>query len=95
LKKLLTLVAFSVLLLVPLVSQHAFAGIIPCEERDNDGDGDIDADDASFCVQAIGGEIIPLDTTMVLVAGTQTTAAWMIPVIVSGIGIAVVIARKF
>jgi len=32
---------------------------------------------------------------MVLVAGSQYTAAWMIPVIVSGIGIAVVIARKF
>ncbi len=44
---------------------------------------------------AVGGELIPLDTTMVLLAGTQTTAAWMIPVIVSGIGIAIVIARKF
>ncbi len=44
---------------------------------------------------AIGGNIVPLDTTMVLVAGTQTTAAWMIPVIVSVIGFAIVIARKF
>jgi len=44
---------------------------------------------------AIGGEIIPLDTTMVLVAGSQNTAAWMIPVIVSAIGIGIVIARKF
>ncbi len=43
----------------------------------------------------VGGELIPLDTTMVLVAGTQYTASWMIPVIVSGIGIAIVIARKF
>ncbi len=43
----------------------------------------------------VGGDIIPLDTTMILVAGTQTTAAWMIPVIVSAIGIAIVIARKF
>ena len=42
----------------------------------------------------VGGEIIPLDTTMVLVAGTQMTASWMIPVIVSGIGFAIVIARK-
>ncbi len=45
--------------------------------------------------QAIGGELIPLDTTMVLVAGSQNTAAWMIPVIVSAIGIGIVIARKF
>jgi len=44
---------------------------------------------------AVGGEFIPLDTTMVLVAGTQTAAAWMIPVIVSAIGIGIVIARKF
>ena len=43
----------------------------------------------------VGGDIIPLDTTMILVAGTQTTAAWMIPIIVSAIGIAIVIARKF
>ncbi len=43
----------------------------------------------------VGGELIPLDTTMILVAGAQHTAAWMIPVIVSGIGFAIVIARKF
>jgi len=46
-------------------------------------------------IQTIGGELIPLDTTMILVAGTQTTAAWMIPVLVSAIGIGIVIARKF
>jgi len=44
---------------------------------------------------AVGGELIPLDSTMVLAAGAQYTAAWMIPVIVSGIGFAIVIARKF
>jgi len=44
---------------------------------------------------AVGGELIPLDTTMILVAGTHSVAAWMIPVIVSGIGFAIVIARKF
>ncbi len=43
----------------------------------------------------VGGELIPLDTTMVLVAGTQLTAAWMIPAIVAAIGIGIVIARKF
>ena len=43
----------------------------------------------------VGGELIPLDTTMVLLAGTQSTAAWMIPVIIAGIGFAIVIARKF
>ncbi len=43
----------------------------------------------------IGGELLPIDTTMVLLAGSQMTAAWMIPVIVAGIGIGIVITRKF
>jgi len=43
----------------------------------------------------VGGDMNPVDTTMVLVAGTHSVAAWMIPVIVSGIGIGIVIARKF
>ena len=45
--------------------------------------------------QPIGGEIIPLDTTMILLAGTQMTAAWLIPAIVSVVGISLVLARKF
>ncbi len=44
---------------------------------------------------AVGGEGIPIDKIALLLAGTQMTAAWMIPVIVAGIGIAIVIARKF
>ena len=49
-------------------------------------------DDFSFtlqqnCGQAVGGEMIPLDATMVLVAGAQTNAAWMIPILVSAAGI--------
>ena len=43
----------------------------------------------------VGGELIPLDTTSLLLAGAQMNAAWMIPVIVSAIGIGIVIARKF
>jgi len=39
--------------------------------------------------------LIPLDTTMVLLGATKTTASWMIPVLVSAIGIGIVIARKF
>ncbi len=45
-------------------------------------------------VSAVGGDIIPLDTTMVLLAGTHAVAVWMIPVIVSAIGIGIVLARK-
>jgi len=45
--------------------------------------------------QPTGGEFIGIDTTMVLAAGAQSTAAWMIPIILSAIGIGIVIARKF
>jgi len=43
----------------------------------------------------IGGELLPIDTTALLLSGVQTNAAWLIPVIVSVIGIGIVIARKF
>ena len=43
----------------------------------------------------IGGTFIPTDTTSLLLAGAQMTASWLIPVIVSAIGIGIVIARKF
>jgi len=48
---------------------------------------------ASLC--GIGGELLPIDSTALLLAGAQMNAAWMIPVIVSAIGFAIVIARKF
>jgi len=44
---------------------------------------------------AVGGEFIGIDNTALLVSGTYSTAAWMIPIIVSAIGIGIVIARKF
>jgi len=62
--------------------------------RSNDNNR-IQVFDTGILLCPVGGELIPLDSTMVLVAGTQTTAAWMIPVIVSAIGIGIVIARKF
>ncbi len=43
----------------------------------------------------VGGELIPIDSTSLLLVGAQMNAAWMIPVIVSAIGIGIVIARKF
>ncbi len=62
----------------------------------------IPADDSLICNlqlvsmhNAIGGEISPITTSALLLAGVQNSMAWMIPVIVSGIGIGIVIARKF
>ena len=48
----------------------------------------------TFC-PAVGGVFEGVDTTSLLVTGSQMNASWMIPVIVSAIGIGIVIARKF
>ena len=42
----------------------------------------------------IGGEIIPIDTTSLLLAGVQTNLAWMIPIALSVVGIGVILLRK-
>jgi len=47
------------------------------------------------CFASVGGEFIVIDSTALLITGAQMNASWMIPVIVSGIGFAIVIARKF
>ena len=47
----------------------------------------------SECV--VGGEMIPIGTTSLILAGTQSAFSWMIPITVSAIGIAIVIAKKF
>ena len=79
---------------VRVLTLFSQGGVEICDGIDNDGDGDVD--EGLNCPRlVVGGELFPLDTTMVLVAGTHTVAAWMIPVIVSGIGFAIVIARKF
>ena len=44
--------------------------------------------------QGVGGELLPIDTTALLLAGAQSISMWMIPVVVSAIGIGIVIARK-
>jgi len=55
---------------------------------------DVIIDTVSFNAR-IGGTFEGVNTTSLLVSGAQMNAAWLIPVIVSGIGFAIVIARKF
>lgn len=60
--------------------------------------GNLEVDHVQFCIKpqsVVGGDLIPLDSTMILLAGTQMTAAWVIPMVVSAVGIGIVIARKF
>jgi len=59
------------------------------------GNGVRQVADLSFVPCAIGGSMIPLDSTALLLQGVQTTGAWLIPVIVATFGIAIIIARKF
>ena len=98
--------SISMLISFGLTSNQAFAGFETCEECDFQFDQCTFSPEEcriqrencraslQFSCTAVGGEFIGIETTSVLVAGAQYTAAWMIPVIVSGIGIAVVIARK-
>jgi len=51
-----------------------------------------------FCAcefPSVGGWFLQVDKPALLVAGAQSIASWMLPVIVSVIGIGIVIARKF
>jgi len=45
---------------------------------------------------AIGGKLLPIDTTALLLAGVQTNLGWIIPVTISAVGIsAFLVKRKF
>jgi len=97
--------SISMLISFGLTSNQAFAGGT-CEDCQRELDLCSPTDqqcidfwnrcfDELMCRSAVGGGMIQMETTSVLAAGAQYTAAWMIPVLVSGIGIAIVIARKF
>lgn len=51
---------------------------------------------STFVSPPVGGTSLPIDRTALLVAGAYTTASWMIPILVSavGIGLAVFTLRK-
>jgi hypothetical protein len=42
----------------------------------------------------VGGEIIPINTTALLLAGVQSVSMWMIPVVIAGAGIGVFVIKK-
>ena len=44
---------------------------------------------------AVGGEIISIESTAVLLAGAQMTASWLIPVVAASYGIGIVLVRRF
>jgi len=68
-----------------------------CTDDECDGNGACEEGDPLTTPECsrVGGELIPIETTSLILAGTQSTFSWMIPITVSAIGIAIVVARKF
>jgi len=102
---------FVLVLISGFATPVAFAGFCedfgPDEDCDGDGftpnEGDCDDNDrpdifpgqgCDLLQVVVGGEIIPIETTSLILAGTQTFS-WMIPIVLSILGIGIVIARKF
>jgi hypothetical protein len=44
-------------------------------------------DPVNACPDIIGGEIIPIESTALLLAGAQTSAFWILPIILVGVGL--------
>ncbi len=61
---------------------------------DNDSDG---IDPENECVdpeQLVGGTLIPIKSISLLLAGTHQTAAWLIPIMISVVGIGLLFLRN-
>jgi len=77
---------------VRVLTLFSQGGVEICDGIDNDGDGEID--EGLNCDQVIGGEIIPIESTSLILAGAQSFS-WMIPVVLSVLGIGLfVVSRK-
>jgi len=52
-------------------------------------------EDTTTSTKLVGGELLPMDTTVLLVAGVKTNAIWLIPIVLSIVGIGLfVVSRK-
>ena len=74
---------------VNLASMNTGTGVIT-----SIGQTQIGLDALAFAPAGIGGELLPINTTALLLAGLQSSALWMIPFVVSAIGIGAVLIRK-
>ena len=61
------------------------------------GDGidqDCDGVDGTRDGQSIGGELMPLDSTSLLIVGIHANTSWLIPVVFSIVGIGLILFRR-
>ncbi len=102
-KFLITILVFSILAIAVNESQLAFAGSCPPGSLDSDSDGICDNEDlfdsdpclpnpnSPTCIDShvIGGKIIPIDPTSLLVAGIQANYSILTALAVVGVGVGV------
>lgn len=68
---------------------------IPDGIEDDQGSDPLDPNDpVQGGGQVIGGTLIPIDSISLILAGTHLTAIWLIPIIVSGVGIGLVFLKS-
>jgi len=73
----------------------SFIGVFFGNGIDVDGDGILDFSKVSESVDSIiGGTLVPIDTTTLLLAGAQSISLWMIPVVAAGVGVGVFVIKR-
>jgi len=83
-----------------LAAGNFFAGVDPDTKQKV-----LTVEEASFAIHsvlpcmmmppsAVGGELIPLDTTALLLAATYSTASWMIPLMIAAVGFGILITHQ-
>ena len=100
--KLIPLLAFSILLLVPVGAQNAFAGgftdCAQCESFRTQCLAGVNPDivecnsiadqclEDLMCSPVVGGESLSVDSTALMLAGLQSSAIWMLPILAGAAG---------
>jgi len=74
---------------------------IALEDQMNEGSVPFEIEDveklcapASKTFPVVGGFVVPIDSSALLLAGVQSISMWMIPVVVAGIGIGIFIIKR-
>jgi len=73
----------------------SFIGVFFGNGIDVDGDGILDFSKVTENVDSIiGGTLVSIDTTTLLLAGAQSISLWMIPVVAAGVGVGVFVIKR-